>query len=344
VAGGQERFYLLDASSHRVVAVGTDGSREEVFGGEGSGPGELRLPLHLDVTHHGIAERVWVSDVLNRRFTVYSREGEFLSSIPWPGGLRLVNPFRVIGEDRVVYGGLWPLTVAELAQQPPVHYLAASRILEGGPGSRARVETDTLALVRASGYHSVVLTSREGDRRTWFGTPILEKELHWARLPDGELVTVTGSGLAFEVRGVSGEVRSRVKVSDQGPPVTGAWKQWYVDQVLEMRSLEGGAFTPTRETVDLLPFAERIQLVGGLAADPRGRIWLRVRGSQPGRERIEIFTAEGDYLGTPGPGPLPAAFLGDGRILVRVRDTVEGADVFYVMRLQGADRGGDRDP
>jgi hypothetical protein len=55
--------------------------------------------------------------------------------------------------------------------------------------------------------------------------------------------------------------------------------------------------------------------IGAVALDPRGRVWIQ-RGRVPGEEvPTDVFTLEGDYVGTlPAGSPFPIVFIGDDRI------------------------------
>ena len=98
VAGGQEDFYLLDGVNLRVVAMTPGGDLVRSWGREGAGPGELRYPLELAWQQ----ERLWVSDVANRRFNLFATDGTLVEERRWPGAARLVRSFRVRPDGRMV--------------------------------------------------------------------------------------------------------------------------------------------------------------------------------------------------------------------------------------------------
>jgi hypothetical protein len=75
VAGPGDVVFVLDRSTHSIVGFRPDGSIERVIrGGEGEGPGEFRLPMHLASTEHGLS----VVDYDLKRITEFDWDGKVL--------------------------------------------------------------------------------------------------------------------------------------------------------------------------------------------------------------------------------------------------------------------------
>lgn len=86
-----ERLYVLDRTSREVRVFGPAGTFVSGMGQEGEGPGEFRNPFGLT---WGPSGNLWVVDVDQSRYSVFSPEGEHLGefrrsvggfSWPWPG-------------------------------------------------------------------------------------------------------------------------------------------------------------------------------------------------------------------------------------------------------------------
>ena len=195
VAGGTGSFFLLDSGNKQVVELAPDGNLLNSFSRFGSGPGEFNYPIYL--TFH--ENDIWISDVGNRRFSIYNLEGTYIKDVRWPGASRLVNPFSVTEGGRILHGGMWPLTVAELANQDPLYYLALFPAEGEWQEGRAVIHVDTLATMEALPYMSTEIHSEQGDVRMWFGHPELAPRLLWAAA-ENLIVTVTSAQYRFIVR------------------------------------------------------------------------------------------------------------------------------------------------
>lgn len=87
VPGADGLTYVLDRYSHKIVVFDSSNKVVRVIlGGEGSGPGEFRLPIHLTRTVSGVS----VLDYDLRRVTEFSPDGQVLrlTTIDAP------NPYR----------------------------------------------------------------------------------------------------------------------------------------------------------------------------------------------------------------------------------------------------------
>ena len=88
--------YVADRGQHRVVKLASDlRSAEVVFGGEGAGPGEMRLPHDVAVDSHG---NVFVADLALDRITKFAPDGTFVRSVAAPGAASLL----VDSQDRLI--------------------------------------------------------------------------------------------------------------------------------------------------------------------------------------------------------------------------------------------------
>ncbi len=323
VAGGPTSFFLLDTGNRQVVELSPAGDVRRVFGREGSGPGELRSPLHLART----GDRLWISDVGNRRFSIYGLDGAYIDDTPWPGASRLVGTFRVTSTGDILHGGQWPLTRAQLAEQDPLFYLA----LFPGPGrweQGAPVHLDTVATMHGARWIEYTIRSREGAERYWGGAPIFSPRFHWAA-DEETIVTVTGAGYRFEVRDVSGRIRLEVVGPDEPIPVTEAWRRFYFDVIAPRELGRTEPFTLTSDSRARFEFADRVPALEGIALDPQGRIWIAVTAAEAGGYDLDLFGPEGGYRGRIAGQGLPAAFTGDGHVLFR-QVQADGNDLWWV--------------
>lgn len=124
VPGPDGLTYVLDRYSQKIVVFdSTDSVTRIILGGEGSGPGEFRLPIHLTATASGVS----VLDYELRRVTEFSPAGELLrlTTIDAP------HPYRHLVRGDTVW-----VTHASQGPDAPAFYrvtLGAGRVEEGPP-------------------------------------------------------------------------------------------------------------------------------------------------------------------------------------------------------------------
>ena len=108
------------------------------------------------------------------------------------------------------------------------------------------------------------------------------------------------------------------------------------------------------ELVDGVGYEEKLAPVLGLAVDPAGRLWVARTDTGLAPEAIDVFGAEGEYLGTLAADVLPVAFLSEyrfvgvrlepstGQILASIQDVrgdaVAGSDGERVVTDRRASR------
>jgi hypothetical protein len=328
VAGGAEDFYLLDGVNHKVVALTPEGELVRSWGREGSGPGELRYPLELAWER----DRLWISDVGNRRFDLFTAGGDLVEERRWPGAARLVSAFRVRPDGRILQAAQWPLTVAEAALEPSRWYLLVHDLDESSGARPGHGLVDTLAVMSVSGFHALTVESEEGEKHGWWGAPVFDGDLLWDARGDRS-VTVTGREYRFEVRDGAGGIVTEVVAPTPDLTVSAAHRAWYFEHRFRDEIRVRGDFTPTAATRERIPFAQRLPAISAIGLDAQGRVWVRAQLPEPGRTRLDLFTRQGDYLGSIDEPGSPAAFTDRGDVLLREAGE-EGLDRFRVVRLR----------
>ncbi len=95
------QLYILDGSQHRVVVLSSEGKRLFTFGKQGSGTGELNLPMAISV----VADRVFIADTGNHRIAVFELHGWFIKNIPLHNSLpsaELPEPVGLAVKDNII--------------------------------------------------------------------------------------------------------------------------------------------------------------------------------------------------------------------------------------------------
>jgi hypothetical protein len=73
----QENIYVADMKLNNIKVFDSSGAYIRTFSKQGQGPGELNMPTGIKVTSNG---DLMVEEVLNRRLSFFTPEGEFLRS------------------------------------------------------------------------------------------------------------------------------------------------------------------------------------------------------------------------------------------------------------------------
>ena len=346
-----DNLYVLDGQNYRVVVFDRSGRYVRQFGKQGGGPGELQAPFGLAITPD---QHVVVSDPMNRAFILFTREGEHVRNVPFDdevgfpsrmlsvdGGDVVFHSLGRIGPNQPPQEGERTTLIARqsLAEGEPeattlyrMPAPPAQRIDAGGSGNVRRVAmvsmqpafsamstfgvTPAGVAVHHETEYRIRLFDRSGRqvRELVRDYPLRkvtqrDKEAWQERRERAEAEGGGGARIAVSV----GPGGTSFSTGRGAPPAAGR-------EVLRM-SLEN------------TPFAEYMSVVTGIRTDPMGRIWVQ-RRHEDGSERgpIDLVTADGRYIGTLPPQPLPDAVSASGLAAWRETDEL-GVEKVVVRRL-----------
>jgi len=101
---GKEKIYVADMKLNNIKVFDGSGAYIRTFGEQGQGPGELNMPTGIQITPNG---ELMVEEVLNRRLSFFTPEGEFLRSTSTANktsltGLRLGPEGTMVGRELVL--------------------------------------------------------------------------------------------------------------------------------------------------------------------------------------------------------------------------------------------------
>lgn len=337
-----DNLYILDAGNHRVVVVDTRGRLVRTIGRRGGGPGELLAPTALAVLADG---SVAVADLGRGAFSIFDPAGAFRYNLPFVdslgqpgpeqrGGTPTVQPhaqgLAVFAAVRIAMGG--PQGGGPVA--PPAEVPVYVRPLAERASARV--------LYRIPRDPPLMRTSGSQDNRTVRSIPrLLAPQPFWAVLPDGGVAAVHGNSPEYRVHitDANGRVtrtlqrpirprrvtrddqdRARERLAERMRSGTGMMRVEVRAQggdVQRSISTGGGGGAPNedmiREQLRDAQFGDVVPVVTGLRADARGRLWIARAGRRVGEDGpIDLVSAEGRYLGTLPPQPLPDAMSRSG--------------------------------
>ena len=332
---GQANLYILDGENHRVVVVAPSGELRREMGREGGGPGEFRNPTTLAVAEDGTTA---VFDLGHRAFVVFDPEGSYshMVSVDPEEGLPGIQTLFLPDGDIVSASGqgIRMITTgrsleAESAGVPIQRYSLEE---QGGVRTIARAWDPPMSVPDVGGPEF----QSSGGRRIRMGAMPQPKAFspvfRMTVLPDGRIAYTDTVTYSVKILSSGGRLETVLRRPFDPRPVTRA------DQAREKerrrRELEEGEGPQmsirvrgegggTRDVgqdairemlegrIEAMEFADRFPVVGGLASDWEGRLWVRRTNPEPeGGGPMDVLLPQGEYLGTVPDdwGRLPDAF------------------------------------
>jgi hypothetical protein len=93
---------------------------------------------------------------------------------------------------------------------------------------------------------------------------------------------------------------------------------------LTIRFGSGECRIPARDVVEAQGYAPLMPTISRIAVAPDGGVWVARYAPGERKPPVDVFGADGAYLGTlPAGSPFPAAFLPDGSVLSVEEDELE---------------------
>lgn len=285
-------LYITDAGQHAVLVYDRNGTFLRKIGGEGEGPGELRMPATSFISRAG---ELVIEDPTNGRRSFYSLEGEFLRSEPLGMSFSSGNP--VMMEN------------GEYAR--PALGAVIMRMSVGGAEPAEEEAPALFEIVGADGQVRLKVGTQKSHENQMIG--MLVNRAAMAYVPGGRIVVGfqnineihvydTDTGKLERI------IRRRLAFSPKEPEMS-MQRETTTDPNSGMQQLRIMA----RPDVD--------PITDSIAVDPQGRIWALTRlttrvegedketeGDFEGLNRIEIFSLEGELLATI-PLEIPASII-----------------------------------
>ncbi len=357
---GAGNLVLLDRRRARVAVADPRGEFSHFVSRAGDGPGELRMVGGIAVLPDG---RVVVSDLGHNAFLLFDESGAFVEqfsfgerSAPDPAagrsGRSAVGLSVVATDVPVVLGvlsGTRLLTANRSARTLAIHALGegASEFYRAYrlPADAAQGgDPPTGAAVEVRGLQGLSLP-------TGFMPPVLEfgPPLEAAVLADGRVVIVDSVGYRAKIVRDDGTIDAVLERPIDPVPATpemreaarrrrrGGGDVVVMTTPRGMSGAEGEALSAflTETMAAEMTFASEVPVVEGVAVDSEDRIWITRTGDDAvSRGPADVFTADGDYLGTLAADEfrVPDAF-GPGGLMAYVEVNDLDVAVVRVLRL-----------
>lgn len=250
---GDGRLVVSDRGVNEIRVFGPDGTFLNTIGRVGEGPGEFGDVTGLWLTPDGL---IGVWDGGNLRLSTFSAGGELVSA----GRLRVEEASEYSVSPEVLFGSFANGDI-----------LLAS--LEfGGPPDTPEAIPDrwVLARFRPDGEPRGAPGDLRGMRRLR-GMPIPFTPLPRVTIIGDSLFAADGYEAAIDVRGPDGTVGRTIALPgvDRSEDADAAWSELEA----ELHARDRGMYLGMMER---LPRSDEFPQIGGLLADDRGLLWVRV--------------------------------------------------------------------
>lgn len=296
-------IHVLDPSSHRVVSFNGEGRHLRTVGRRGGGPGEMGMPFGLVVEPDGT---VGVVDISKRALVRFGPDGSVLEQQALPEGYR--------GGILVPYAGGM---VAPSSRNQDGRMVSTVLHTTTGPTGP---ETRELVNMLNAEMKPVELAS---CGMGFSGMPpVFSPSLRWAA--QGSRLAVARSD-AYDIEIFDDGVPT-LRIRRDIPPTPSTTALAVQEQGEGMRVGTEGGFRvcDAQEVVEQLGVAPTISAIGQFAVAPDGSLLVQRGGVRDTPRAIDLFAADGEYIGTLPPGsPFPLAFLPDGRVAAGDRDALD---------------------
>jgi hypothetical protein len=295
------RLYVLDAGTFSVTVFDREGRVAEQFGRHGGGPGEFDFPTDLGVTPDG---SVGIYDYGIRGLVRFDANGAVLPSLEMPGTTRkfVLHGNRVIG----AFDGPGPQR--DSTQQ---------RLLDFAPN-------DTVVLWTRNVPGPKPLNA--GCMRLQL-PPIYTQDVAWGA---NERRTVIADPARYILR-IFEEGRLVAEWRRDVAPIATTAAHAAVEVGGDSMRFQAGATRcaiAATEAADAVGYAPFVPLIRDIAVAPDGRVYAQRRTPEPGVTVIDVFAADGEYIGSlPDGTMLPATFrTGDEMVTVEL----DSLDLRYI--------------
>ncbi|HEY8468942.1 MAG TPA: 6-bladed beta-propeller [Longimicrobiales bacterium] len=332
----RDNLYVLDRGNHRVLVYDAAGRFVRELGRQGGGPGEFQAPLGFAVGRDGT---VIVADAAHRNLTIFRPDGELDRTVPFDPA---VGAFFRSVQPHPRGGVLIEPAGVRQGRDGPQPY-------DSLPVLWMRLDTaDAKATQLVAVPAPPTRVARSGTPTTGLRVqvtppPVFSPQLRWGPLPDGGLALTYETGYRVHVMGPDGKTQRVIERPFRPRKVTERDKERAREErrarlergtgVVRVTVTDAGRSTsiggrlPQAEidrNLASMEFAETIPVIFGLRTDPLGRIWVqRTDTREYGPGPIDLFAADGRYIGTLKDGVLPDAVSPSGRAAYIERDELD---------------------
>ena len=315
---GAGNLVLVDRRQPRIAVADPEGEFRHFISRAGDGPGELRLVVDAQVLRD---DRLVVIDGGHAAMLLFDSNGEFLDqfsvdnrspTIPLPG--QTSRLLMAGSNSHPAFLGALP-DDRWLAKRTDTRTLEIHTLGQGSVEIYRAYEPPVSTTTPFGGGVDLSTSNLEMSlpaglfpRMLAFGPPLAA-----GVLTDGRIAVVDSVGYKVRILQDDGTVDAVLERPIEPVPVTpemreaarqrqmggGGTKISFIGLNMSGQEADAAAKTATESLVSLMEFASEVPVIDGIAIDREDRIWVsRTGGDGVSEGPTDVFTAEGDYLGT----------------------------------------------
>lgn len=304
----RDRIFVFDRDASAVAVFGDDGTPVATMGGKGSGPGEIEFAFELVDAGEGV---VALYDFSKRMLLRWDESGTLLGEGPVPALLEGGSLVAVRGDTTL-------LLTRDADSVRTVSMI--QRVTRHDTVTLATLRTPPVAMVAFSCFAAMI-------------PPLFTPTLVFAT-QGGWLAVARQDRYQIDLFRDGTLVRSIRRAID-GAPTTLADIDRQNPQGMRVEFGAGRASctVPSTEIRERQGMADRLPVIQDLAFGPDGTLWVQ-RHTFPGdTPDVDVFAADGGYLGTEAGHGVPLGILSGGRVLFPVADSSTGVIVVGVFTV-----------
>lgn len=308
--GSNGTVYVLDGQVQVVERFASDGAYLGSIGRKGGGPGEFEFPTGVSVR----GDTLLVRDFRKGGFARLRADGEPLADLRLSDELQFVNDLQFHSRGLWMSGSLRDSLVrgigffTDTAQVEPLH------VQVNAPGKDVR-------------YSCIAMQGAE---------PLFSPRLLWSSSADRAVVVRQPGYVLWVYDGDSLALSARRDLATR-PPTLDDVKQLYPDGWKIQMFGGGGArecVVDAEEMAAQQGLAAELPLVQNVVVLADGTIVAQRKIASATEQVLDIFTADGVYVGTQRGMRLPVAVLPTGEWLVPQEDEDSGGTVLARVRVR----------
>lgn len=277
---GAGKIFVLEQQAHELRVFDADGSYIRTIGREGAGPGELNLGFGGEVFIKA-SGRIWINNFRNRRWELFSTEGEPMASTPMMGRVMVSN--TVMGKDGVFHerGRVRPTNGGE---SRPV-------IIRKQVRGDSLVVLDTIDAPRLPEGEAIQASLSSGGRMVQIILPVpFVHQPRWSFDPAGYFWVAPDDGYRLLALSPDLDTLRIIERLFEPVPVTSA----EIDEITKRYMNE--VLAGTGVTIDRSRIPDHHPAIDTYQTDADGNLWVR---RSLGGDLIawEVFDEDGRFLG-----------------------------------------------
>jgi hypothetical protein len=301
-------IYVLDPDAFHVEVFDTAGNHVRTLGAKGGGPGELQFPGSLFVTPAG---EVNVFDFGKQALVKFGPDGTLLPQFS-------LQPYGFPQSDISITGDTMIFLIPSTGENEKFR---VTRLRMISPRDSLELARDSAATPGMVMFKCVGLNI----------PPPFSREISWGSR--GARVAVTRRVPYIVDVYDGGKLVSSVRRSIPFEEAKTEHVSRLYPDGMTVRFGGGGQCTVTAEDIiEKLGTGGNVPLIRDVAIAPDGSMWVERYGFQDETPRVDVFAANGRYLGTLSGHGLPMGFVGD-LVLFPIEDESSGANLVGIYRL-----------